>query len=940
MQRIIFLFVTAAGLSQPCWSQVVMSRLLILLIIGLATTQAWSHHGGIFSPMQYDKTNLSQENELLRFSPFGGDSQVEISWETRNENNLAGFILLRSEEDSSGTFAEIVSFTQDSALVGRGTEGLFSRRYVWTDRNVVNGTTYWYKLKTVTQSGEEKIQPPVSATPAAGLVIYQSAENLGWEWQNPLPAGNRLWDVDFVDANHGWMVGEHGTILRTIDGGRSWKFLDAGVKVESGGWLTEVHFRQVRFFDIMNGVIGGYIILGTDDAAGEQIILRTTDGGETWKITFRFRNLSANRWLDMFFLDSNHGWLFVDSHGTFGTFDGGFTWTKVGNVPPPFSTGGGATVIPTGLFRLFFTTPDTGWGALQSETVYYTTDGGKNWIRKIVPGLGLTNDIFFIDKQTGWMVDEIGQIFQTTDAGINWKLQQSLGPAFYLHRIRFVNRLAGFLSAYQIGRPDQGIIFKTNDGGEIWVRQDEKSGILFSGFDAADEQNFWIAGANVSDAPSNFPGLVLHSEDRGDTWKVLNQGFLTHIRDLQFVDLDRGWVLGSHQDSLRQQRTALLHTANGGRTWQMQTVFPADGPRELFMIDASRGWIITGAYNSGLQRLEWSIYRTSDGWASWQQTTFTNNDLIDVRFIDFLHGWAAGAKGLLLWTEDGGNSWQQGQLAIPDREFIDVERLHFINNRHGWAAGWNGRQFPFYGVFLETQDGGRTWQQVWKGEERRIRDFVFTDSSRGWATANQNLIFHTMDGGRHWEAQDPGLPFHELLCITFSDSMLGWALSNYGQVIYTTDGGNNWQKQQRVTDGLTTIFFVDPAHGWIAGGQGKILATVQGGLPLSQLTEVGQPKHRQTLASFTLYQNYPNPFNPSTKIRYDLSENSKVVLKIFNILGQETRTIVDEKLEMAGQHIVFWDGRDNHGNHVVSGIYFYRLETSKSARIRKMTLLR
>ncbi len=92
--------------------------------------------------------------------------------------------------------------------------------------------------------------------------LLRSAENFDWEWQNPLPTGNRLWDVDFVDANHGWVVGEHSTILSTTDGGHSWKSLNSGVEVQGRGSLNEVHFRQVKFFDLLNGIIGGVHRLG------------------------------------------------------------------------------------------------------------------------------------------------------------------------------------------------------------------------------------------------------------------------------------------------------------------------------------------------------------------------------------------------------------------------------------------------------------------------------------------------------------------------------------------------------------------------------------------------------------------------------------------------------------------------------------------------------
>ncbi len=90
---------------------------------------------------------------------------------------------------------------------------------------------------------------------------------------------------------------------------------------------------------------------------------------------------------------------------------------------------------------------------------------------------------------------------------------------------------------------------------------------------------------------------------------------------------------------------------------------------------------------------------------------------------------------------------------------------------------------------------------------------------------------------------------------------------------------------------------------------------------------------------FTLQQNYPNPFNPETVIRYQLPQESQVKLSIHNLLGQEIRTLVNEKRD-AGHYDVIWDGRDNAGQQVASGIYLYRLRAGGFTEVRKLTLLR
>ncbi len=91
--------------------------------------------------------------------------------------------------------------------------------------------------------------------------------------------------------------------------------------------------------------------------------------------------------------------------------------------------------------------------------------------------------------------------------------------------------------------------------------------------------------------------------------------------------------------------------------------------------------------------------------------------------------------------------------------------------------------------------------------------------------------------------------------------------------------------------------------------------------------------------SFTLSDNYPNPFNPETKIRFQLSASDKVVLDIISIDGRHIKTIYNQKLD-AGAYIVSWNGTDDAGRNVSSGVYIYRLHTSRLQQAKKMMLIR
>lgn len=91
--------------------------------------------------------------------------------------------------------------------------------------------------------------------------------------------------------------------------------------------------------------------------------------------------------------------------------------------------------------------------------------------------------------------------------------------------------------------------------------------------------------------------------------------------------------------------------------------------------------------------------------------------------------------------------------------------------------------------------------------------------------------------------------------------------------------------------------------------------------------------------TYGLSQNYPNPFNPMTTLKYQIPEESHVTLRIYNVLGQEIRTLVDESIE-AGEYIVIWDGRDSFGHEVASGIFFSRMEAGRFLKTRKMIILK
>lgn len=130
-------------------------------------------------------------------------------------------------------------------------------------------------------------------------------------------------------------------------------------------------------------------------------------------------------------------------------------------------------------------------------------------------------------------------------------------------------------------------------------------------------------------------------------------------------------------------------------------------------------------------------------------------------------------------------------------------------------------------------------------------------------------------------------------------------------------------------DTLTTLTFAN----LVPGAYGPAIDNVR----VDFLTSVKEIKI-DTPQIFQLEQNYPNPFNPSTTILYELPQMSQVEAAIFNLLGERIRTLVNQR-QTAGQHRLQWDGRNEFGMPMPSGVYLYRLRAGEFVQTRKMVLM-
>ncbi len=208
-------------------------------------------------------------------------------------------------------------------------------------------------------------------------------------------------------------------------------------------------------------------------------------------------------------------------------------------------------------------------------------------------------------------------------------------------------------------------------------------------------------------------------------------------------------------------------------------------------------------------------------------------------------------------------------------------------------------------------------------------------------------VFRTIDGGTSWNIAQNGLPskfkaegkvLNKVIITSNPFNALEYILIIPEAGIYlSTDGGDNWSQ-------LPSPINRAPLNAVIARGGGDEVVLVgfhAGSIYVYKLRNAPNSIERengQLPQSFALYQNYPNPFNPSTVISYQLSEVSNVELKVFDLLGREVATLVNETQGSGYFSVKFKIDDLKFG--ISSGIYFYQLKTDKFIQVKKMILMK
>ena len=370
-------------------------------------------------------------------------------------------------------------------------------------------------------------------------------------------------------------------------------------------------------------------------------------------------------------------------------------------------------------------------------------------------------------------------------------------------------------------------------------------------------------------------------------WYQQNSGTTVDFTCVRFINENTGWVCGNGG--------VILKTTNAGKNWFFNNNSVPNKPySKIFPIDSNIVYCI-GYFRT--------IIKSTNGGNNWQiirDGPFAEgNSYRACYFINENTGWISGTGFTVLKTTDGGSSFD----SIPLGNIGFVNDLYFRNSMEGLYCDNNGR-------VRKTTNGGYNWFAInipIGTIGYSFQNFSFINDLTGWTVTSDQKIFKTTDFGFNWDSL-PRIPngSYEIHFIFFPSLNIGYSCGEGYVSFKTTNGGFNWVVQNGY--GGHYLSFVNDSVGWKIGNLGRIYHTTNGGeATIIENNILNIPDN------FSLFQNYPNPFNPTTKIRFEipLSKGGQrglySSLKVYDILGKEITTLINEKLN-PGVYEVEFDG--------------------------------
>lgn len=324
-----------------------------------------------------------------------------------------------------------------------------------------------------------------------------------------------LFNSSDINSQTGFVMGDHGDIFKTTNGGSNWILKPTGTSLTL--WNSYFINDQVCF------VCGG----PADGNGGSGVLVKTTDNGESWA---QIPTGVTTRWFTgVYFINSQTGFL-AGEHGiVLKTINGGLNWVLMNNGVSDilletinftdsltgWLTGWQGTLFKTtnagvnwtllssgtqnNLYTAFFQSSETGYISGSGGTILKTTNAGSNWIPL---SSGTTQEIFsiFFRDNLGWISGHLGTLRYTTNYGATW-LPATIGTSTRLETVDFINSTTGWV----VGGFTGSVIFKSTDGGVNWFQQFANTNDHFYSV------NFYTGPLGISHISDNIPvKLNLH----------------------------------------------------------------------------------------------------------------------------------------------------------------------------------------------------------------------------------------------------------------------------------------------------------------------------------------------------------------------------------------------------------------------------------------------
>jgi len=395
------------------------------------------------------------------------------------------------------------------------------------------------------------------------------------------------------------------------------------------------------------------------------------------------------------------------------------------------------------------------------------------------------------------------------------------------------------------------------------------------------------------------------------SWVSQNSGTTEQIYDVFFVNDLTGYASCSGG--------VLLKTTNSGINWTSLPGPYSGNIVNVVFFDSNTGIVFSNP-----------VYKTTNAGLNWFQVASLSGTLHHSMIADSTTVYGCQPFQLSKTTDKGSN-WSVTSSTPPWM----TTSVYFINQFTGWVTTIQPIGMPVPTVYRasvsKTINGGLNWLVLYTEdgppESNLFRDTYFPTSDTGIIIGKSgNSIYRTFNSGINWSEITTGGGLTDLF---FINSKTGWAVNQTGYVYKTTNTGSLWTYSATpVSIQLNTVRFINPLTGWAVGVNGTILKSTNGGVTgITQFTGLSPNK-------FSLSQNYPNPFNPQTKIKFAVPKSSFTKLIIYDLLGREVETLVNEELK-PGTYEADWDG-----SNYSSGVYFYKIISGDFVEIKKMVLMK